>query len=226
MIFANTEWLSHTLTAVVTAAGTLVPVWLYYRRQSAVISAQAAKDTYEMDKVRSSDAYQQLLEARKDDIADRANIRLIIAAQDKRITELALLEEECRKRGVDQGLRIYELESIKTFLEGRVKALEAASQETMTQHASSVAVGLVNLAAATAANLSDKARGEAQRVVGEATAVSTALKACAENTPGCPLGTKDEMVAANERITRHAQANAEQLKVLHEELDSMKGTNP
>lgn len=188
MILANIDWLPNVLTAIGTAAATLITIWAYFRKQNAAISLQAEKDAYEMNKVRSSDAYQQLLEARKDDIADRANIRLIIAAQDKRITELVVLEEEYQRRSIEQGLRIYELETIKTFLEARVKALEAiiTSPEILTKQASAVAEGIVSLAAATAGHLADKARVDEQMVLDRNRLNLETLKACAENTPGCP----------------------------------------
>lgn len=176
------ELITHTATAIAGALVAILSVWFYAKKQNAVIATQQAKDAYELDKIRRSDAYQELLRALEDGRRDRDTIRKDIIAQDERIMVLQRQHDECLKRSVIQDVEIYKHKAVIDFLEARVKSLEAiisspSAADMALKKADAVAIEPMKKADAAASNLLDKAKVEADRVVGEAAAVSEALKA-------------------------------------------------
>jgi len=120
------DWITHTGSAVAGALTVLAPVLFWSWRQKNSIENQQAKDAYEMDKVRRSDAYQEQGRLIEEGRKDRDSLREELHRQAKRVDELQVSERECNKKTSMLEIDNYKQAKIIEFLETRVKTLEAA----------------------------------------------------------------------------------------------------
>ena len=151
MIFAQEashEWFSHTLTAIGGVVGGIITagllfwgqfnkIWGQFNKlraerdtQQQKLEADAQRDDYEMDKIRRTDAYQELLrtveQLKKDRDTDREESRRSAEAMNLKLAELQSRELDCLRKSAKQDAEIYKQAEIIKYLEMRVKNLEAS----------------------------------------------------------------------------------------------------
>lgn len=125
------EWVNYLLSAFGGSIVTGVPIFLWAwsqtikiqqdgRSHDAEIDLKIRRDEYELDKIRKSDAYKELLnmlEVLKSDMILR----------DKKIDAMTDENIACAKKSALQDAELYKQASIIVFLEARVKQLETSS---------------------------------------------------------------------------------------------------
>lgn len=135
------SWLTHTLSALGGALASCLPVGLWAwsvvnkirgeaQRVKQELDTKAERDSYEMDKIRRSDAYQELSHAveqlKKDFAAERDEWKRESAAMNQKIAELQARELDCLRKSSLQEAEIITQKKITEYLEARVRTLESS----------------------------------------------------------------------------------------------------
>lgn len=122
------DWLTYVLTGMGGGATTGIPLILWAwsrtikirqdeRSHEAEIDLKIRRDEYELDKIRKSDAYKEILA-----VVEVLKTEAIL--RDKKIAAITDENVGCAKKSALQDAELYKQASIIQFLEARIKNLE------------------------------------------------------------------------------------------------------
>lgn len=150
------EWLGYVLTSLGGGLTTGIPLFFWGWRQAnalraerqkidtdakerqSAINAKAERDEYELDKIRSSDAYQELIKVmaeikasaaddRREAAEERSACRREVESLRAEIKELQKREMDWVRKSAMQEAEIYKQLNMIEYLEKRLKALESVN---------------------------------------------------------------------------------------------------